>query len=109
MLRLNGVQEVVRTFSLVRELGGAGGSSPGQQGGNFFPFVRKGGELVRHREKREAAQRLKKEEDDEEEEASLYGSPLTRRMCSDDERRGFRGKQDSFSLIGGLWTDHGKA
>lgn len=64
---------------------------------------------MRHREKREAAQRLKKEEDDEEEEASLYGSPLTQRMCSDDERRGFRSKQDSFSLIGGLWTDHGKA
>lgn len=40
----------------------------------FLPFVSKGGELVRHREKREEAQRLKKEKDDEEEEASLKGS-----------------------------------
>lgn len=57
----------------MRELGGTGGSSPGQQGGNFSSLCEERGELVRHREKREAAQRLKKE-DDEEEEASLKGS-----------------------------------
>lgn len=49
------------------------GALLGNKAAIFLPFLRKGGELVRHREKREAAQRLKKEEDGEAEEASLKG------------------------------------